>query len=104
MNADLMRTALKTMILPNCLSPDATREVSCANSGICPIFYTYLGCTRQTRKPSGRPPGFFSSHPESPCVMTAQPRILIKARRSMSLKNGLRDTGEDDQTYNCQNL
>jgi hypothetical protein len=45
MNADLKRIALKTMILPNCPSPDATRKVSGANSGICPIFYTYLGCT-----------------------------------------------------------
>jgi len=36
--------------------------------------------------------------------MTAQPQILIKARRSMSLNNGLRDTDEGDQTYNRQNL
>jgi len=61
MNADLKRTELKTMIPPNCQSPDAMRKVSGANSGICPIFYTYLGCTRQPRKLGGCSPGFFLS-------------------------------------------
>jgi len=36
--------------------------------------------------------------------MTAQPRIPIRSRRSMSLNNGLRNTDEDDQSNNRQNL